>query len=231
VGEELGARTRLWGRWDLAAALWKLDLDSETVWNGDDGTTGVSGPTTRHGVEVESRYEVTPWLAADLALTFTHSQFSTYLQNGGGLALAPKQTWAGGLSGRHTLGPGVARAGLRFYGIGDRPASDDGVLVAPGFTQFDLHMGYRHRWFDIAFDIENLLNATFRSAQFATVSRLPTEPGIGAPVPAGFSCGRSGRLAPAPGGAAGGSFYGCEDVDYTPAYPITVRLMATLFLD
>ncbi|HEY4185393.1 MAG TPA: TonB family protein [Polyangia bacterium] len=232
VGEELGARTRLWGRWDLAAALWKLDLDSETVWNGDDGTTGVSGPTTRHGVEVESRYEVTPWLAADLALTFTHSQFSTDLQNGGGLALAPKQTWAGGLSARHTLGPGVARAGLRFYGIGDRPASDDGVLVAPGFTQFDMHVGYRHRWFDVALDIENLLNGAFRSAQFATVSRLPTEPGIGAPVPAGFSCGRSGRLAPAPGGgAAGGTFQGCEDVDYTPAYPITVRLMATLFLD
>jgi len=39
--------------------------------------------------------------------------------------------------------PGVARAGLRFYGIGDRPASDDGVLVAPGFTQFDAHLGYR----------------------------------------------------------------------------------------
>jgi hypothetical protein len=64
---------------------------------------------------------------------------------GGGLALAPKQTWSGGVSARHELGPGTARAGLRFYGIGDRPASDDGVIVAPGFTQFDLHLGYRHR--------------------------------------------------------------------------------------
>jgi outer membrane receptor protein involved in Fe transport len=212
--------------------LWRLDLDSETVWNGDDGTTGVSDPTTRHGVELESRYEVTPWLAADLALTFTHSQFSTDLANGGGLALAPKTTWAGGLSARHAVGPGTGRGGLRFYGIGDRPASDDGALVAPGFTQVDLHLGYRHRWFDVALDIENLLNGAFRSAQFATVSRLPSEPGVGAAVPAGFTCGRSGRLAPAPGGAAAaGLFYGCEDVDYTPAYPITVRVMATLFLD
>src|SRR5450432_1738134 len=231
-GEEIGARARLWDRWELAAALWQLDLANETVWNGGDGTTGVSDPTRRRGVELESRYEVTPGLAADLALTFTKSQFTTDMENGGGLALAPKRTWAGGLSGRHGLGPGVARAGLRFYGIGDRPATDDGALTAPGFTQLDMHLGYRHRWFDIALDIENLLNGTFRSAQFSTVSRLRTEPGVGSAVPAGFSCGNNARLATAPDGSpASGRFYGCEDINYTPAYPLTVRLMATLFLD
>jgi len=227
-GEELGARARLFDRWDLAAALWRLDLASETVWNGDDGTTAVSDPTTRQGIELETRYEPTPWLAADLELTFTKSRFSTDRENGGGLALAPRQTWAGGLSGRHALGPGVARGGLRFYGIGDRPATDDGALTAPGFTQLDLHLGWRHRWFDVAFDVENLLDGTFRSAQFATVSRLRTEPAVGAPVPAGFSCGSNARLAPGP---TAGRFYGCEDVDYTPAYPLTIRLLATLYLD
>ena len=231
-GEEIGARARLLDRWDLAAAFWQLDLASETVWNGDDGTTGVSDPTNRKGIELESRYEVAPWLAADLALTFTKSQFTTDMENGGGLALAPKRTWAGGLSGRHALGPGVVRAGLRFYGMGDRPATDDGALVAPGFTQFDLHVGYRHRWFDVALDVENLLDGNYRSAQFATVSRLRTEPGVGAPVPAGFSCGNNARLAPAPDGSpANGRFYGCEDINYTPAYPLTVRLMATFYLD
>ena len=228
-GEEVGARARLFERWDLAAALWRLDLASETVWNGDDGTTGVSDPTTRRGVELETRYEVTPWLAADLALTFTRSQFTTDMENGGGLALAPKQTWAGGLSGRHALGLGQGRFGLRFYGIGDRPATDDGALTAPGFTQVDLHLGYRRRWFDVSFDVENLFDGDYRAAQFATVSRLRTEPAIGAPVPAGFSCG-TGRLAPSPSGSAG-RFYGCEDVNYTPAYPLTVRLLATLYLD
>jgi outer membrane receptor protein involved in Fe transport len=121
---------------------------------------------------------------------------------------------------------------LRFYGISDRPATDDGALTAPGFTQVDLHLGYRHRWFDLAFDVENLLDGAFRAAQFATVSRLRTEPGVGAPLPAGFGCGNNARLAPAPDGTpANGRFYGCEDMSYTPAYPLTVRLMATLFLD
>jgi outer membrane receptor protein involved in Fe transport len=226
VGEEVGSRARLWQRWDVAVALWQLDLDSEIVWNGDDGTTAPSGATTRRGIELESRYELTSWLAADLQLSFTRSQFSKDNENGGGLALAPKQTWAGGLSARHALGPGLARAGLRCYGIGDRPASEDGSLVAPGFTQVDLHLGYRHRWFDIALDVENLLDGNFRSAQFATISRLQNEPGVGSPVPAGFTCGKRGRVI-----SSNGAFAGCEDVDYTPAYPLTVRFLASFFLD
>jgi hypothetical protein len=179
-------------------------------------------------VELEGRYEITKWLSADGDLTFTKSQFSTDKENGGGLALAPKQTWAGGLSARHPIG---LRGGFRFYGIGDRPASDDGVIVAPGFTQFDLHLGYRHRRFDIAFDVENLFNAQFRSAQFATVSRLRNEPAIGTALnrlPAGFSCGANGRISPDP---STGGFGGCENVNYTPAYPLTARIMTTLYLD
>ncbi len=232
IGEELGARARLLQRWDLAAALWRLDLENETVWIGDEGTTEVGDATRRQGIEIETRYELTRWLAADLDLSFTKSDLRKNAGNGNGLALAPKQTWSGGISARHEFGPGTARAGLRFYGIGDRPASDDGGLVAPGFTQFDLHVGYRHRWFDIALDIENLFDQTFRSAQFATTSRLPNEPAIGSPVPAGFGCGRVGRLAAGPdGGDSTGLFYGCEEVDYTPAYPLTARLMATVYLD
>src|SRR5205085_9797814 len=143
IGEEVGARARLFNRWDVAAAGWLLDLANETVWSGDDGTTTVNGATRRYGFELETRLELTSWLAADLDVTFTHSQFSADRENGGGLALAPKETWSGGLSARHALGPGVARGGLRFYGIGDRPATDDGALVAPGLTQVDLHLGYR----------------------------------------------------------------------------------------
>src|SRR5262249_41994156 len=116
VGEEIGTRARLWDRLDLAAAGWLLDLDHETTWNGDDGTTEVSEATRRYGLELEGRYEFAPWLAADGAVTFTHSQFAAAgCENGGGLAFAPKQTWTGGLSARHELGSGVACAGLRFY--------------------------------------------------------------------------------------------------------------------
>lgn len=226
-GGEVGARARLFNRLDLAATGWGLDLANETIWIGDEGTTEVSDPTFRFGTELEARFEITSWLAADLDVTFTRSQFAADGGNGGGLALAPQQTWSGGLSARHQLGPGIARGGVRVFGIGDRPASDDGVLKAPGWTQVDLHLGYRMRWFDVGLDIENLLNGQYRGAQFATTSRLSGEPDVGAPVPAGFSCGSAGRLAP----SMDGSFQGCEDVNFTPAYPFTARVTATFFFD
>ena len=228
VGSEVGARARIFRQLDLTAALWQLDLETETVWSGDEGTTDVSGSTHREGVELDARYQPFTWLTADAGVTFTRSRYQADTSYGAGLALAPKQTWAGGLSGRHPLGGGTVRYGVRFYGLGDRPASDDGALVARGFTQVDLHAGYRHRWFDIGFDLENLLDTRYRSAQFATVGRLATDPAVDAPVPPGFSCGKDGRLAPA---GAGGGFAGCEDVHFTPAYPFSIRLMATLFLD
>ena len=228
VGEELGARARLWGRWDLAAAFWMLDLANETVWNGDDGTTAVAGATNRKGIEIETRFELTKWLAADLDLSFTDSAFTADHGNGSGLALAPKETWSGGLSARHALGPGVARAGIRFFGIGDRPASDDGIITTPGWTQFDVHLGYQHRRFDVALDIENLGGAQYESAAFDTVSRLRTDPAIGAPIPSGFSCGPNARLAAGP---VPNRFYGCEGVDFTPGYPFSARVTATFYLD
>jgi TonB family protein len=229
VGSEVGARARLLRRLDFTAALWQLDLETETVWSGDEGTTDVSGSTHREGAELDFRYEPFPWLAADGGVTFTRSKYQGDSTYGAGLALAPKQTWMGGLSGRHPIGAGSVRYGVRFYGLGDRPASDDGALVARGFTQFDLHVGYRHRWFDLGLDVENLFNGRFRAAQFATVGRLGSEPAVGAPVAPGFSCGKEGRLAAPPAGNSG--FAGCEDIHFTPAYPLSVRLMATLYWD
>jgi outer membrane receptor protein involved in Fe transport len=226
IGEEVGARARLFDRWDLATAFWMLDLASETVWNGDDGTTVASGATNRKGIEIETRFELTKWLAADLDVTFTQSAFTENHGNGNGLALAPKETWSGGLSARHALGPGVIRGGFRFYGIGDRPASDDGVIIVPGWTQFDLHVGYKHRRFDVALDIENIFDAKFQSAAFDTTSRLRTDPAMGAPIPPGFSCGPNARVV-----SNGGRFGGCEGVDFTPAYPFTARLTGTIYLD
>ena len=229
VGEEVGMRGRFWNRFDLAASLWMLDLASETVWNGDDGTTAASDPTNRYGLEVESRLEITKWLAADLDVTLTHSAFSVNHGNAGGaLALAPKQTWSGGLSARHALGPGVIRAGFRFFGIGERPASDDGVITVPGWTEFDLHVGYRTRRFDAALDIENLFDQQFYSAAFDTVSRLRTDPAMGSRIPSGFTCGPNARLAAGP---AANRFYGCEGLDFTPAYPFSARITGTFFFD
>ena len=57
--------------------------------------------------------------------------------------------------------------------------------------------------------------------------RLRGEPAVGSAVPTGFSCGPRGRLTP----SNDGTFQGCDDVNYTPAYPLTARLTATVYFD
>jgi outer membrane receptor protein involved in Fe transport len=225
VGAEVGFKSSWWDALDLSVSLFRLDLQSEIVWSGDLGTTEPSAATRRDGVEVESRYAISKWLSAELDLTFTHARF----RDGTFVPLAPQRTWAGGLVARHALGSGVGRGALRFFGISDRAATNDGALVAKGFTQFDLALGYTWSWFDLGLDVENLLNGVFRSAQFATISRLRSEPELGRALPPGFSCGASGRPTPDPD--ASGRFFGCEDLHFTPANPLTLRALATLYLD
>jgi TonB family protein len=227
LGAEVGARTRLFERLDLAVSAWQLNLESETVWIGDEGTTEAGDPTRRLGLELETRFAITKWLTADLDFTATKSRLTQNAGNGASVALAPIRTWAGGLSARH---PSGIRGGMRFYGVSDRPATQDypapGSLVADGFTVFDLHAGYKHKRFDVSLDVENLFGAAYKSAQFATTSRLRTEPSTNAPAPPG-TCSNGSRTVT----SATGNFGGCEDINFTPGYPFTLRLMTTLYLN
>ena len=178
------------------------------------------------------RYELTPWLAADAdAHVHEVAVHAPIARTAAGWRWRRSRPGRAALSARHALGPGVARGGLRFYGIGDRPATDDGALSRPASRSSICTSATATAGSTSRSTSRTCSTATFRSAQFATVSRLPGEPAIGAPVPAGFSCGSNARLATAPAAARGRRFYGCEDVNYTPAYPLTLRVMATLFLD
>ena len=95
TGAEIGARTRLYNRVELAASLWWLDLGSELVFVGDEGTTEQRGPTRRWGVDVEARAEVLPWLLLDYDLTYADPRFRV---TGEAIPLAPTLLMNGGLT-------------------------------------------------------------------------------------------------------------------------------------
>jgi len=104
------------------------------------------------------------------------------------------------------------------------------VLVAPGFTQFDAHLGFRERWFDSRVRRREFAEGGFAPRMFDTVSRLRTEPGS---VSAGqrASLGSEGRLATNPNtGASDGRFWGCRGRLISPCLPITLRVMVTFSL-
>jgi outer membrane receptor protein involved in Fe transport len=223
VGYELGARTRLLqSRLDLAVALWGLDIDSEIVWVGDEGTTEASGATRRLGVEAEARLQLRPWLFADLDVTWSDAKFKQNAGNAGAVALAPRLTVSGGISANHTSG---VRGGLRGLHIAERPATEDGFLKAEATTLVDLFAAYRWRSLELSLTLENLLDRRYRSAQFATVTRLQNEAPTSAPPPPG-AC-PAGTRAAADEGT--GNFQGCEDLSFSPGNPFSLRLMASYY--
>jgi outer membrane receptor protein involved in Fe transport len=111
-----------------------------------------------------------------------------------------------GLSGR-----------LGFVYIANRPATEDRFLEAEGFYRLDLSGRYETERFAIQFSVLNLTNTEYRQAQFATTSRLASETDAS-------SC---------PGGTRpvteGGTFAGCEDIDFTPGWPIHFTATGTVF--
>jgi outer membrane receptor protein involved in Fe transport len=101
TGGELGARTNLWDKLDLAAALWILDLDSELVFVGDEGATEASGPTRRWGVDFEARYQFFRWLQGDFDVSYADPRFRV---SGEAIPLAPTLIIHGGLTAQFVNG-------------------------------------------------------------------------------------------------------------------------------
>ena len=153
----------------LSADLWYLHLDSELVWNGDDGGTDRSRPTERYGVDLEGSYNPFPWLRLDANASIAHSQFVANAGNGNALALAPKLMGQGGATYIH----GDYSISLRGRGIADRPGNDANTLTAQGYFIFDLMTGYSPmKQLHLNLTINNLLNTPWREAQFADTSAV-----------------------------------------------------------
>jgi TonB family protein len=240
TGYEVGARARLFdGQLDLAAAAWRLDLDSELVWSGDAGGTVPAGATRRQGLDLEARWQIHPWLYADLDVSLARSRFKADSGNGNAVALAPSRIVTGGLTVQH---PSGIRASLRVRHIGPRPASqltsedpldpaDPGgprvppcspaldastaqgqrcYLVAEGYTVFDAAVGYATARWSVTLFAENLTNAAYREAQFGNVSRvIRASPDL-----------RPGFVPEA---------HPVQDVHFTPGNPLALQLLGTVY--
>ncbi|MFK8068814.1 MAG: TonB-dependent receptor [Gammaproteobacteria bacterium] len=74
-GGEIGFRYHDDEKFNLSAALWVLELDSELLFVGDAGNTEASRPSRRSGVEIAAYYWFDNHFGVDLELSWSHSQF------------------------------------------------------------------------------------------------------------------------------------------------------------
>jgi outer membrane receptor protein involved in Fe transport len=176
-GAELGNRLSLLdGRLDVAAALWFLHLQSEFVFDADVGQTEAAGPTNRYGLDAEGRLQILSWLWADLDVSLAHAVYTQDQGNGNAVALAPRFTGQAGLSVLHPAGLPGFKARISARWVGPRPATPDGSLTATGYFIVDLYSSYRWRFLEFGLAITNLLNSTWREAQFATTYQVREAP-------------------------------------------------------
>ena len=171
VSGELGVR-HSWHRGTFGAALWRLDLQSETVFVGDVGTTEASGRTRRLGVDVEVRQQLAPAIWFDGDFNLARGRFRDEPRGADRIPLAPTRTATAGLTSRFA----TSESGIRVRHIGSRAAIEDNSVRAFGATIWELFGAWQFGAFRVTGTVDNLFNAAWNEAQFATTSRLRYEP-------------------------------------------------------
>jgi outer membrane receptor protein involved in Fe transport len=178
TGYELGTTLRPLPGLSLSAVGFLLDLTSELTLDGDTASTIPSGPTRRYGGEFSARYELGNRIYFDATFTATHARYTDEVEIAAGrayLPLAPIRTFGGGVGAREPVGPFTLIGAVYVRSLSDRPATQDGSLTATGFTLVNAEAGLRWRHLEVAADLLNVANTTWREGQFAVHSRLPAE--------------------------------------------------------
>ena len=174
---EVGARSKPWGPdgLELIATLWAIDLQSELVFVGDDGTTDIRGPTRRRGVEVAARGQVFGPIDVNGSFTWAKAEF----RNGDAIPNAPELTAYGAVILRYPEGL-TTQLQATYFGV--RPLVEDRSFKSPSWVDVDLSSRYKipvklsHGRLEAFFFIQNLLNTHWEQATFAFQSRLRNEP-------------------------------------------------------
>jgi hypothetical protein len=173
---EAGLKSKPWGTdgLELIATLWAVDLESELVYVGDEGTTESRGPTRRRGVEVAARGQVLGPLYFNGSITYTKAEF----KNGDAIPLAPEWTAYGALL---LQWPEGLRSQLQATYLGVRPLIEDRSVKAPSWVDVDLSERYMlpiklpHGKLEAFLFIQNLLGTKWEQATFFYESRLRNE--------------------------------------------------------
>lgn len=137
-GLDLGMRTAIIPKVQMALSLWALNLASELQFDGDGGTTEASYPSRRMGFEFSTYYRPLPWLIADLDIADTRAR---YKDNPAGRYIP--NAVEGVISGGVTVNrPTGVFGGLRVRYIGPRPLNEAGNVKSSDFTVLNAQVGY-----------------------------------------------------------------------------------------
>jgi outer membrane receptor protein involved in Fe transport len=173
---EVGVRSKPWGPEgvEVTATIWRVDLKSELLFVGDEGTTEIRGPSRREGVEVAARGQVWGPLHVNGSVTWTKAEF----RNGDAIPLAPELMGYGALLLRWPEG---LTSQLQATYLGARPLIEDRSVKSPAWITFDLSERYQlpvklsQGRLEAFLFIQNLFNTEWEQAIFSFGSQRRNE--------------------------------------------------------
>ena len=181
TGAEFGIRSEAVPDLTSILTFWGLDIQSELVFAGDDGTTSPSGPTRRYGVEWANSYALSPFLSADLNLAWSHARYRNRQPDGQYVPEAIAGTADMGLA-LHDLGGTLKdwSGSLRLRYFGPRALTQDGAhkSKATSLVYAQINYAISHQW-KMGVQAFNLLDRKVSDIDYFYASRLKGEASTG----------------------------------------------------
>ena len=177
-GLEVGVRSEFIRGLQTSLSLYRLDFDSELLFQGDAGTTVDTGrPSRRTGFEFSNYYKPTRWMTVDADIAFAKARYRDGDPAGNRIP--------GSVEGVASLALAIDNFGPYFGGLqlryfGPRPLIEDNTTRSRGTATLNGRIGYKISP-KLRVDLEgyNLTNRTDSAIDYAYVSRLPGEPAEG----------------------------------------------------
>ena len=174
-GLEVGVRTEFIPGLQSSLALYRLDFDSELLFQGDAGDTQDTGrPSRRVGFEYSNYYRPTKWLTIDADLAFARARYRNFDPIGDRIP--------GSIEGVASLNLAVDNLGPYFGGLqlryfGPRPLIEDNSARSAKTATLNGRIGYKINS-NLRIDLEgyNLTNRQDAAIDYYYESRLKGEP-------------------------------------------------------
>ena len=171
-GGEVGVRWEPNPTFNLSAAIFALEFDSELIYVGDSGISEPSDPTRRYGFEVAAFWNPVEWLAFDASYASSNSRFQDAPSNFDRVPNTVEGVAAAGV----TWLPGDGWEGsLRVRYLGPAPLLEDNSVRAPSTTLVNAGISKDFGRFEVGFEILNLLDAKDYDMVYFYESQLANE--------------------------------------------------------
>lgn len=173
-GAELGLRYFDFTNFNASIALWYLDMDSELLYVGDEGTNEPSRASRRYGLEVAAYYWLNRSWSLDTELALTHSRFTEDEDDEGnhidgalpfvfsmGLIYKSDNAW---------------QTSLRLRHFGKRTLDSFNEERSASSTTLNGNFKYSFSTWQLSVDLFNILNSKASDIEYFYTSRLNNEP-------------------------------------------------------